>query len=317
MIPKRRISVPQKPNSQSTSSPFYQKLIILISYTGAVIQCIFYILNYLKYPTTTNVMISNPRIAELPATSVCFFFKLDQLGFKENMNGENQTTLTLAEIDERLPKFNEFVKWCYVLVSDYQYRNCVLVNSQVVEYLSLYSKCYTLFADQNPPIQYDRQKIANQWIAKILFNVSIIYSNNIGIHLTHTDEELEEAIGNPAFSQFDSYNYNQAVVTYERTSIHKLEKPHDSKCVHYSKFSCKNRPNCLRQCMIQKSYDIYKAWSPRKYITLKQDYKNGRFDTKIDERNISHECHEKYPNSQCQEYIYNALVTSEIMAPIL
>lgn len=320
---KSDISQIQRPNHHKTSRnsspnrlsfdsiPSYRRFARIFGYTGALIQAFFITKSYLRYQTTTNVYITNPQITELPAFSLCFFFKLNELKFQQNQTLD-VSSMTLSQINTSVPSWEDYVINCEVLSSSYRFENCLKITSKLVQYLSLYSKCYTLFEDQFPVIVYDKNKIGSDWMINVVLNVSRIYTNNIGVYLTHSTDDLDESLGNPSFIQFDSYNYNRASITFERTLIKRLPSPYNPPCRDYSKDECQNRQTCIKRCIVNTSFKHFNAWVDRRYVKVTPEYGVGRFAS-LSETNITTYCHSIYPEMQCIDYLYNSVCASQIM----
>lgn len=306
-----------------STEPRHRRISMVFSYMGGFIFALLITRSFLHFETTTNVYIQNPQSSELPATSFCFFYDLkDHLHFThQHVKGKdidgyvNLTNKNLDQINQELPKFSEFVKRCEVLVDNDKYQTCLSVNRKpVVKYLSLYSKCYTMFEFINPPRKYHKREIGSNWLLSVTLNVSRISTGKVGIFLTHSTEELDESLGNPSFLQFDIKDNNRATVTYERTVIYKLPPPYNSNCFDYESLPCKNRATCIRRCIREKSFEGSKAWVNRRYVQLDEFYYSGRFGIE-DETNYTEYCFRKFPSEPCTDYLYNAIMASQFLSP--
>uniref|UniRef100_T1JZ30 Uncharacterized protein n=1 Tax=Tetranychus urticae TaxID=32264 RepID=T1JZ30_TETUR len=306
----------------NSRQPRHRRIAFLFSYTGGFIMAVMVTQSYLNYETTTNVYIAAPQDTELPSVSVCFFYRIPHLKHEKGEDGKNLTNLTLGQINQLLPTFNEFVKDCQVLDSKNNYTSCMTVyqetSSTHISYLSLFSKCYTMFEGMETPIKYTKKEIGSNWLLDITLNVSRVPTNKVGIFLTHSTNELDESLGNPSFLQFDTKNNNRATVTYERTRINKLPPPHDSKCFNYetsdSTHDCKNRATCIRKCIVWESYENSKAWVDQRYVRIEDHYLDGRFGIES-EANFTEFCFNKYSEEPCVDYLYNAIMASQFYSP--
>lgn len=257
-------------------------------------------------------MINTPKQVELPAFSICFFYKLSELKFDGER--DEQTAMTLGQINFSLPTWEDYVMSCEVLSSDYKFQDCLEATTNFHEYLSLFSKCYTLFENQQPQIVYDKNKVGSDFLINVILNVSKIYTNNIGVYLTHSSEELGDSLGNPSFVQFDSYLYNRASITFERTLIQALPWPYSTRCFNYTDMDCKLRETCIKRCILEQSWHDHKGWVDRRYVKLNPRYMKGRFGA-ISERNITTHCNSRHTRVSCREFLYNSIVASQIMSP--
>lgn len=288
----------------------HHRLSWLVGYGGAMIIAFLITHNYLQFNTRTNVFIENPKHAQLPGLSICFFYKLKQLQF----DGESDTRMTLKEINDSLPTLHDYMMSCEVLNANYEFEDCLQLTSKFNQYLSLYSKCYSLFQEQNPPIIYDKAKVGSDLLINVMLNVSKIETNNIGVYLAHSNQDLVDSLGDSSFVQFDSYKYNRASLTFEQTKIKSLPWPYTSKCRDYTKELCHTRTTCVNRCIINNSWQMYGVWNDRRYVKLQDDLMSGRFAS-VGETNLSSECNKLYAETPCEEYMYNSIVASELMSP--
>lgn len=288
------------------------RLAWIVGYTGAIIQAFFVTRSYLRFQTTTNVLIKNPEQTELPALSICFFYKMPELRF-EGYPIE-RSSMTLGQINASLPTWDDYVMSCEVLNGDYEFQDCLEVTTNFNQFLSLYSKCYTLFQDQHPSIIFNKNSVGSKWLINVMLNVSRIYTNNIGVYLTHSSSDLDDSLGDPSFVQFDSYNYNRASLTFERTWIKTLPWPYSTACFDYEKLTCKDRKTCINRCIANQSWLEYKAWVDRRYVKLDDEASKGHFGA-LSETNLTTNCMSMYPHVSCSEYMYNSIVASQIMSP--
>ncbi|XP_025017256.1 uncharacterized protein LOC107365594 [Tetranychus urticae] len=306
-----------KDKSCVTQSTNLHTYIILLCYLGALIQGATIFSKYLKYPTTNTVYIERPSETELPSISLCFFYSLDEFQNVTVIDGVEHYPLKLSEINERLPKIEDWILDCKVLNNNsYQYEPCLNLWNYYVEYLSLYSKCYSYFESLMPQIYYKSQFVMGKWMMEVKFNISVIKSKRIGIYITHTYAELEESLGNPSFLQFDTVENNQAGVTFQNTVVERLPPPYNTSCRYYEHEPCNHPKTCTRHCVMNMSYDNYHSWFSRSYVKLRPEFMDGHF-TNRSEKEMFKNCSETYSEQPCHDYYYLAILTSAFKSEIL
>uniref|UniRef100_T1JRC4 Uncharacterized protein n=1 Tax=Tetranychus urticae TaxID=32264 RepID=T1JRC4_TETUR len=326
----RLSSIPSTPSATSSSTQCFSLLraaldrrqfslrtisVMLLSYTGAAALATLLTAEYFHYYTTTRIEIISPNHSELPAFSVCLFYILPEIRLEKTHDNWLESSLTLGEIDSRLPKFDEFVIDCKVLDSNYKYKSCINITPNVTEYLSLYSKCYTLF-EKMDPIVYEDGKVGSNFLIKLRLNTKNLTTNTLAIFINHRTEELREAYGNPGFLQLECENKNEAIATYERTVIKSLESPYDSGCRDYSKEPCFNRNTCLKRCILNSLHKSIKRFDTNRYVKLFSNRLDGRFGVR-NESFDTQVCRNKFTQPPCNEYIYRAISGIQIYSPFM
>lgn len=275
---------------------------------AALILCLLLTMSFSKFRITTTVRIGNPTRTELPSVSLCYFYRIDDLQMVMT-NGLNRSTLTLKEINNQLLSWENFVQTCEVLDSNYSSKSCTDLDGPPREYLSIYTKCFTLFQFLDESIEYEREKIGSRFMIDIAMNVSNISTKKIGIFLTHKAAQITDSLGDPSFLQFDMENYNQAVISFDRTIITRLAPPYESRCFDYSKSGCEMYRTCITRCINRKSFQIHGAWNMQRYVPVNENFHGGRYSPQDDPR-IIEACTEDFQASPCHDYLYQVVKSS-------
>ncbi|XP_053207065.1 uncharacterized protein LOC128391239 [Panonychus citri] len=197
----------------------------------------------------------------------------------------------------------------------YQFQPCLEFYNYTVEYVSLYSKCYSYFESLPEQVNYEQKLVVGKWMLDVTFNTSVIKTKRIGIYITHTYAELEESLGNPSFLQFDTEVNNQAVATFKRTAVRRLPPPYDTDCLYYEQYDCNHIKTCMRHCIMNVSFAEYKSWFSRSYVKMRPEFESGWF-TNRSEKEMYANCSKKFNRPPCNDYHYLAILTSEFKSEI-
>uniref|UniRef100_T1KK82 Uncharacterized protein n=1 Tax=Tetranychus urticae TaxID=32264 RepID=T1KK82_TETUR len=314
---------PVKPFSASPWRHFLSRAIshrafaVLVCYTGALVQTAVLTQIYFEFKTSTSVQIKSPQQTDLPAISICFFYKISGLKLIPLGNNISQTSLTLGEIDSRLLSWSEFVKNCYVMDSEYVFRPCEDISQEKAEFISLYSKCFTLFTNTTVPISYSKELIGSNRMVDFTLNVSHPVITKVGVYLTHPISELDDVLGTPSFVYFDTKHNNRATISYHKTIIHSLPEPYESRCYDYSKLPCKERRTCIKKCTLEMSYNESKGFINRRFTKISDEVKDGRFGIRNHLDNHTGFCNAQFLQAPCNEYLYQAIMGSEFESPFI
>uniref|UniRef100_T1K904 Uncharacterized protein n=1 Tax=Tetranychus urticae TaxID=32264 RepID=T1K904_TETUR len=292
----------------------YHYFALLASFAVAVISASFIIESYLSYPTITTVKIERPRDTELPSISLCFFYEIDQLKKPSYRNGRQIYPLNLSQIDERLPKLDEWIKSCKVLnATTYRIHPCLQYYNHTVEYLSVHAKCYSFFESLPEQIFFKSEAVVGRALLDVTFNNTVINSDHIGIFITHTYAELEDSLSNPSFLQFNTTESNIAVTTFARTAIRNLPSPYHTQCFRYDTLECRHRSTCIRHCINKISHNKTGTWHGPTYVKLASEFMDGYFTLYPHEADqmIYEQCQDEYQHEPCNQYLYEPVITSK------
>uniref|UniRef100_T1KJR0 Uncharacterized protein n=1 Tax=Tetranychus urticae TaxID=32264 RepID=T1KJR0_TETUR len=289
------------------------------TYFGLISSLIIVISNYIAFRVTTKVDIRTYKKATLPSISVCFFYDIDpKYGptIQESADHYHATRLTVKQINDLLPTWDQFVPSCLIVVPGFHKPvSCTHLDPNISEYLNLYSKCFRIFDSSFNKLKYQNYHHWGNQLVEITINKSVLTTSKIGVFLNNPTSGLENAMGNPSFIQFDTSENNQASITFKRIKIKSKPYPYVTDCFDYTQLDCKQRIRCIHSCVGELHLAVKNEWSYRRYIKLIPQHYNARFSDRPELSFLSTYCFNKYPQQPCTQMFYLPELGTQINSP--
>uniref|UniRef100_T1KK83 Uncharacterized protein n=1 Tax=Tetranychus urticae TaxID=32264 RepID=T1KK83_TETUR len=308
---------PKYPNDRPRRTIFRTSQ--FLTYFGLIVSSILVIRHYFAFRVFTKVDISIYKETGLPSIGVCFFYDIEhQHGpiLQETADNHKITRLTVKQINDLLPTWDQFVTSCKVAVPELlTYMSCTRLDTNMSEYLNLYSKCFRLFASPLNQIKYNMYHDWASELIKIEINKSILTTSKIGLFLNNPISGLQNAMGDPSFIQLETTGNNLASVTFRRVQIISKPYPYETGCIDYSQLDCRERKMCIHKCVGDTQLAIKKQWNYLRYIKLQPNHFNARFSDYPESSLFSTYCYQKYPHQPCNQLFYIPDLATQINSP--
>uniref|UniRef100_T1KVN3 Uncharacterized protein n=1 Tax=Tetranychus urticae TaxID=32264 RepID=T1KVN3_TETUR len=312
------------------SARFWASLVCIV---GAVVHTGIISLNYLLHPIGANLEMKTINNFALPSVSICFDYLRKGFRYIDHpVHPIKVSTLTVKEINDGLLKWEDLIIFCKVLDVNYNQVDCESLMVQpeninntnqhpiILEQLSHYLKCFTLFSGFNDTISYDRDKVGDSPLMDIRLNTfNLSLGKRLGLYILSPYEELDESISNPSFIQFDAIDSNQATVTFESIFIYQFQSRFYSNCFPYvsegyQKYGCGSISACLNQCLFEATYNQTGSTHYRRFIKIKDQYSDARFSL-MNDSEFQRKCMARYHPTPCVYHRYTPLLTSQYLSP--
>lgn len=233
---------------------FIIKLLIASSSIGyALYQATILILSYSARPVEISLQIVNPTTAKIPAVSLCFEYKLDQVKMKDTIETRKKVTAskltdpTVEIVINTTPGVDDLIESCEILNHLNEPVSCSQMST-VRQSITRKLKCFSWFThgswkspENETRITYKIRSIRNQeWVLIKLKNLTSLQSDTIGIGIHENHVPVQPDLANPEFTEVRRTWYPDALLskvtlTWELNNLTRLPKPYASGCIDYKK----------------------------------------------------------------------------------